>query len=244
MEGEIKFVDGAIGQWVNELKKQHLLNSTTIIITAKHGNRRSIPIGSFPSRPQRHEWHSAVGATRAAFLPDSEINQIGATEDDISLLWLKPGASTLARRLLEANANAAGIGQIFYGPRSRQSMASRVYRPLAAIRAPGHHRSAERGCDLHGKPEEAGEHGGFAQDDTNVILLVSNPSLKPRTVTSFVETAQVAPTVLKILGLDPMIWTRSQRRHRGVARASLRRVNVAKPSPQRQPMRRTSMCQS
>ncbi len=37
MEGEIKFVDGAIGQWVNELKKQHLLESTTIIITAKHG---------------------------------------------------------------------------------------------------------------------------------------------------------------------------------------------------------------
>jgi hypothetical protein len=31
----------------------------------------------------------------------------------------------------------------------------------------------------------------------------SNPSLHARTVTSFVETTQVAPTILKILGLDP-----------------------------------------
>ena len=47
------------------------------------------------------------------------------------------------------------------------------------------------------------EHGGFAQDDTNVILLASNPGFKPQTVTSFVETTQVAPTILAALGLDP-----------------------------------------
>jgi arylsulfatase A-like enzyme len=50
------------------------------------------------------------------------------------------------------------------------------------------------------KPEE---HGGFAQDDTNVMLLVSNPDFTRRTVTAFVETAQVAPTILKLLGLNP-----------------------------------------
>jgi arylsulfatase A-like enzyme len=33
--------------------------------------------------------------------------------------------------------------------------------------------------------------------------LVSNPDMQARTVNSFVETAQVAPTILKILGLDP-----------------------------------------
>jgi hypothetical protein len=47
------------------------------------------------------------------------------------------------------------------------------------------------------------EHGGFAKDDTNVIMLVSNPSFKSKTVTSPVETAQVAPTILKALGLNP-----------------------------------------
>ena len=47
------------------------------------------------------------------------------------------------------------------------------------------------------------EHGGVAQDDTNVMMLVSNPSFAASTVTSFVETAQVAPTILQALGLDP-----------------------------------------
>jgi hypothetical protein len=35
------------------------------------------------------------------------------------------------------------------------------------------------------------------------MMFVSNPDLHARTVTSFVETAQVAPTILRILGLDP-----------------------------------------
>ena len=35
------------------------------------------------------------------------------------------------------------------------------------------------------------------------MLLVSNPDFAPTTVTSFVETAQVAPTILQALGLDP-----------------------------------------
>jgi len=35
------------------------------------------------------------------------------------------------------------------------------------------------------------------------MLLVSNPDIKAHTVNSFVETAQVAPTILKVLGLNP-----------------------------------------
>jgi hypothetical protein len=47
------------------------------------------------------------------------------------------------------------------------------------------------------------EHGGFAHDDTNVMMLVSNARLRAKTVTSAVETTQVAPTILWALGLDP-----------------------------------------
>jgi len=54
-----------------------------------------------------------------------------------------------------------------------------------------------------GSTKKQAEHGGFAHDDTNVILLVSNPNLQPATVTSFVETTQVAPTILQVLGLSP-----------------------------------------
>ena len=52
----------------------------------------------------------------ASYLPDSELNQIGPTEDDVFLLWLKPGASTAgAVELLERHAKEIGGGQLFYG---------------------------------------------------------------------------------------------------------------------------------
>jgi len=54
-----------------------------------------------------------------------------------------------------------------------------------------------------GNLKKQSEHGRFAHDETNVMLLVSNPHTSARAVTSFVQTAQVAPTILKILGLDP-----------------------------------------
>jgi hypothetical protein len=47
------------------------------------------------------------------------------------------------------------------------------------------------------------EHGGFSFGDTNVGLIVSNPGLRERTVKTPVATSQVAPSILKALGIDP-----------------------------------------
>ncbi|MDE3158159.1 MAG: nucleotide pyrophosphatase, partial [Acidobacteriota bacterium] len=54
-----------------------------------------------------------------------------------------------------------------------------------------------------GSHKKHSEHGGFAQDDTHVMILVSNPGWEAQTVTSLVETTQVAATILQALGLDP-----------------------------------------
>jgi hypothetical protein len=206
MLGQIKFVDGAIGQFVKELKKNHLYESTTIIVTAKHGQspvdtHRFFPIpghsGANGTPPS-----AVLGST---FLPDSELNQIGPTEDDISLLWLSPGVSTLdAVSLLEGSASAAGIGQILYGP-SLETMFNAPGLPAQGgdPRTPDIVVLPNVGVVYTGSTKKQAEHGGFAPDDTNVMLLVSNPSIRARSVTSFVETTQVAPTVLKLLGLNP-----------------------------------------
>jgi len=206
MLAEFKFVDGAIGQFVSELKKNHLFDSTTIIITAKHGQS---PIDTHRFFPI--PGHSGANGTPPSgilgpsFLPDSELNQIGPTEDDISLLWLNPGASTTdAVSLLETNATAAGIGQILYGP-SLETMFDAPGLPAQGgdPRTPDIVVVPNVGVVYTGSTKKQSEHGGFALDDTNVMLLVSNPSIRARTITTFVETTQVAPTVVKILGLDP-----------------------------------------
>jgi hypothetical protein len=54
-----------------------------------------------------------------------------------------------------------------------------------------------------GSSKKQEEHGGFAHDDTNVMLQLSNPSFRAKTVTAEVQTAQVAPTILRALRLDP-----------------------------------------
>lgn len=46
------------------------------------------------------------------------------------------------------------------------------------------------------------DHGGFAHDDTNVLLLVANTRFRAQTVSSATTTMQVAPTIVQALGLD------------------------------------------
>lgn len=59
------------------------------------------------------------------------------------------------------------------------------------------------GVTYSGSTSKLAEHGGFAHDDTNVVMLLSNPNFAPRTVNAGVGTAQVAPTILRALGLNP-----------------------------------------
>jgi hypothetical protein len=197
LQDEIKFVDASIGAMVNELKSDGLMESTLIIITAKHGQS---PIDT-------HRFVEPVTSPAdllAGFLPASESpttpGGIGPTQDDISLLWLKNSSDTLAAvGILETPKSAAdaAIGQIFYGP-SLQTMFN-----VGDSRTPDIIVQPNVGVIWSHSSKKQAEHGGFSQDDTNVMMLVSNPDFAPRKVTTFVETTQVAPTILQALGLDP-----------------------------------------
>jgi hypothetical protein len=215
MAGEIAFVDATIGQMVAALKQEHLLDSTTIIITAKHGQSPIDPKRFFPIPGPSGTNGMPPSQILAALIPASETSGLGPTEDDISQQWLNNSADTLtAVGLLETNAAAAGIGQIFYGA-SLTTMFNApgvpdVPGPCCFKREGGDPRTPDIivapnvGVVYTGSSKKQSEHGGFAHDDTNVILLVSNSGIRePKTVTSFVETMQVAPTILKLLGLDP-----------------------------------------
>ena len=59
------------------------------------------------------------------------------------------------------------------------------------------------GVTYSSSTKKLAEHGGFAHDDTNVVLLLSNPNFQPRTVSAAVGTAQVAPAILKAVGINP-----------------------------------------
>jgi hypothetical protein len=202
--GEIKFVDASIDAWVDELKAKGLYDTTMIVITAKHGQS--------PIDPSRYVSQLINGTSpvtllsNAGYIPYSESTNnptgIGPTEDDVSLVWLKSPSDTEASvKILEDNAAASGIalGQLYYGP----TLALNFNDPTVDPRTPDIIVTPNVGVTYSGSKAKLAEHGGFAHDDTNVILLLSHSSFQPKTVLAVVGTAQVAPTILKALGIDP-----------------------------------------
>jgi hypothetical protein len=203
---EFQFIDDSIGAMVNELKDRGLYDSTLIIITAKHGQNPIDP--NFYNPILNTGTSPATLLDNAGLIPYSEAPSnptgIGPTEDDISLLWLKSGSQTgTAVSILEKNRVQAGIGEIFYGPSLNLNFGVPGLPPANDPRTPDIIVTPNVGVVYTGSSKKQEEHGGFAHDDTNVILLVSNPGLTPATVYSEVGTNQIAPTILYALGLDP-----------------------------------------
>jgi hypothetical protein len=199
---EITYVDTSIGVLVSALKHAGIYDDTLIIITAKHGMSPIDPnlLVTNPSNTPATLLGTAIPASESPLTPGG----IGATEDDVSVLWLNKGASvTAAVQLLESNAAAIGLGELYYGPTLALNYNVGGLEPGQDPRSPDIIVTPNVGMTYIGTGSALGDHGGFGHDDTNVMLLVANPSFYPQTVSNATTTTQVAPTVLKALGLDP-----------------------------------------
>ena len=206
---EIQYADGAIGQFVSELKHRGLLDSTLIIVSAKHGQS---PID--PNRVLRIPGDVSTDEPPSQILsplgvgPGLPVAQ--ADEDDISMLWLTDQTQTQSSvTTLAANESLYGQGEIFAG----QALALQFNDPLIDSRTPDIIVAPNVGVIYTGGTGKVAEHGGFAYDDRNVLLIVSNPSFSPATFVDQVETRQVAPTIVKALGLSPSLLTAVQSEH-------------------------------
>jgi hypothetical protein len=208
---EIQYVDGAIGQMVTALRNNGLLDSTLIIVSAKHGqspidiNRVLRIPGDVATDEPPSQILSPLGVG-----PGLPVAQ--ADEDDISMLWLTDQSQTqsfAATLALSANENLFGQGEIFAGP----SLALQFNDPLTDSRTPDIIVAPNVGVIYTGGTAKVSEHGGFAYDDRNVLLIVSNPKYKSSTFNDQVETRQIAPTIVKALGLDPTLLSAVRSEH-------------------------------
>jgi hypothetical protein len=199
---EVKFVDASIGEILVALKRTGIYEHTLLIITAKHGDS-PIDTSSYLADGTNTP---ATLLGNAIPISESPLNAggIGATEDDVSVLWLTPGASvTDAVNLLESNAAAIGLGEIYYGPTLWLNYNVGGLDPGQDPRTPDIIVTPNVGVTYSASTTMNGDHGGFAHDDTNVVMLVANPRFKATTVSATTTTTQIAPTIIKALGLDP-----------------------------------------
>jgi hypothetical protein len=188
LAGQLDFVDQSLGRFVQELDSQRLLDSTLIIVSAKHGQS---PIDVTKRR-------GIGGGQPTATIGPADAYDIS---DDGSLIWLTdpllmPGVvATLSR---PANQQALGIQEIFAG----QSLRDKFNDPGADPRTPDIILKVDTGVIFTGGSKLA-EHGGFNEDDIHTALLVSFQDFEPLVVKSATLNQQVAPTIVKALGFDP-----------------------------------------
>ncbi|HKN16139.1 MAG TPA: alkaline phosphatase family protein [Candidatus Sulfotelmatobacter sp.] len=200
--GEIEYVDTAIGEIIGALKTAGIYNNTLVIITAKHGES--------PIDPTRYvaDGTDTPATLLGDLIPYSEsplnTTGIGATEDDVSVLWLKKGVNVdTAVQILESDATEIGMGEILYGPTLAPNYNVGGLEPGEDPRSPDIIVTPNIGVTYSNSTSMIGDHGGFAHDDTNVMLLVANPGFAAQTVSAENATIQVAPTILSALGLNP-----------------------------------------
>ena len=192
--------DASIGQMVSALEGRGLLHSTLIIVTAKHGQS-----------PIDHDLVAKVDGDLVAATVDAAAPLAGYArdaanghiEDDVALYWLAD--PTTAGAAAAALAPSATLD-----PRADAVLTTADPRfvamfgdPAVDPRTPDLVVSLKKGTIYSLSKKKWAEHGGFADDDAHVALLVSNPALLPAVVDAPVRTKQVAPTILRALDLEP-----------------------------------------
>jgi hypothetical protein len=132
-----------------------------------------------------------------------------ATEDDVSVLWLKKGVSvSKAVNLLEQNATAIGMGEIYYGGALALNYNVGGWNPGEDSRTPDIIVTPNVGVTYSGSTSMIGDHGGFAHDDTDVTML----AVTRREPWAIQRRSQLTSAIRKYTGCR---WTRfcSRRRH-------------------------------
>ena len=187
----LDFVDTELGFMITALQKVGLDKDTLVIIEAKHGQ-------------------SPIDVTLRQAVSDSIYNATpgfgsngSKTTDDVALVWLSPQMQQSSYKAAEAyllsQATPLGIVTLL----DKSALAPDYGNPFGNNRTPDFIARTVHGL-IYTSGTKLAEHGGFfVPDDRNVALLLSNPKINPATVNDNVETRQIAPTILNVLGINP-----------------------------------------
>jgi len=214
----LNYIDAQIASMVSRIQADGLARSTAIIISAKHGQSPTDPndLARVPDSPII----SAINAAWKAAHPGAGDLVIFSTDDDVMQLWLsdrsQAAADFVKNYLLTHPAagnniggsaitvQASGLKAAYAGA----AAAAFIGVPAGDPRHPDVLGIVQHGVVYTGGKGKIAEHGGDDRQDRNVPILVDVPGLLPglqggRVIGAPVETTQIAPTILRLLGLDP-----------------------------------------
>jgi hypothetical protein len=207
------FVDTQIGRMVAALDAAGIADTTTVIVSAKHGQSPMKP--DTLTRVDDGKIIDAINAEWASAHPDVPDLIVHSVDDDAMIMWLadrSPAAATFVADRLHANNGlgtdiagkpkaytASGTDRIYAGPEAATFFGAAPGDP----RVPDVYASTQPGTVYTSGTAKIAEHGGVTPADRNVPLIVAGPGITRGDDQSSVTTAQIAPTILTRLHLDP-----------------------------------------
>ena len=225
LQSAMGFVDRELSVLLQALKGAGHVSDTTIILSAKHGQSpmdlaslKRINDGTITDALNT-AWQSQH-AEQVQPLVSFSLN------DDGMLLWFSPGNQTslaagfasdylrnygsdgtgadgMAKATDSTTApiayTSAGLSTIYAGEAAAKYMGVSI----TDSRVPDLIGVVQHGVVYTGKTKKIAEHGGADMQDRHVPLIISGGGFGHGVNSKQVETIQIAPTILNLLGLDP-----------------------------------------
>ncbi len=210
----LQYINDRVERMVDEIRDQGLSDSTAIVISAKHGQSPQDP--NQLTRIDDTPIINGVNAAWDAIHPGAPPLVVAGTDDDAVMWWLSDrsqAAADFAKDYLwthSATGNTvtgasrtlphSGLVKIYAG----EDAADYFGVPASDPRHPDLWGVVQVGVVYTGGNGKIAEHGGANPADRDVPILVYAPGVvDPGVFDQWVETTQIAPTILHLLGLDP-----------------------------------------
>ncbi len=217
LRSALDYINTQLGSMESRLRATGRAKDTTVILSAKHGQSPIDP--SALRRVDDGPIIDAINAGWAASHPKAAPLVAFSVDDDGMLLWLSDrstaaldyaksyllshsapaNTSTDPKGVYSTSVGHSGLTKVYTGVAADQLVGARAGDP----HAPDLIGIAQHGVVYTGGVKKIAEHGGAAADDRDVPLVVSGAGVRAGRNVSAVQTVQIAPTILALLGLDP-----------------------------------------
>ncbi len=217
LQRALNYVNAQIGTLVHRIDADGLARTTTIVLSAKHGQS---PINRAALR--RVDDGAIIDGLNAAWTaahPGAKPLVSFSVDDDAMLWWLSnrsAAAEKFAKSYLLGHSAPAGTINDPKGVHSTTVAHSGLTSVVTGTKAdalfgapandphaPDMVGIARHGVVYTGGVKKIAEHGGAAADDRAVPLVVFGAGARAAHYRRHVATTQIAPTILQLLGLNP-----------------------------------------
>jgi hypothetical protein len=211
LSSALDYVNAQLLSIDQEIQRQDIAGDTAIIITAKHGQSPLDP--NQLTRIKDGPIIDAINAAWTAAHPGAGNLIVAGTDDDLWQSYLSDRSRQAADFVADYLWTHPATGVTYSGGTRTlaHSGLAKIYAGKAAARF-GVPADDPRHPDVFGRVQvgvvytggtKIAEHGGDNPGDRDVPILVYAPGVRSGASDRWVETTSVAPTILKLLGLDP-----------------------------------------